>query len=215
MLNLKNSRLAIFTFTYSSILSIFFICSIFIWQNETIRMLFDDLGLFVWMIIIPAIVTMAMSLYQFQNTRKEVALVEKLINSSNEIDISNGILPVGANFSESMFVNHFKKIHTINGNCVGLDQYLEEMIFRGPSWIKTITNSFPLLGIFGTTAGIATVFLNKKTGNEALIGFAYAISTTLLGVYLKYFFSLLNHTIILERNALLKAVVFLFNGRGK
>lgn len=205
-----------FTGTYILICFTFLLSLFFLYQNPTIQKLFfeNDLGLFVWIVIIPAGIGLIMSWTQFQNTRKEVSLVKQLIEKSTVLDIQNGTLPADEKFSDSMFVDHFQKIHnTKKMLSKNLEGYLEERIFRGPFWLRTIGNSLPLLGILGTTAGIATVFLSKQTGNDALAGFAYALSTTLLGTYFKYIFSFLNHAVIAERNSLLKTVLCLFNTR--
>ncbi|HBO16886.1 MAG: hypothetical protein UR69_C0001G0152 [Candidatus Moranbacteria bacterium GW2011_GWE2_35_2-] len=205
-----------FVVIYYAELAGFVALSIWLFGMDVIQKLFfqSEQTVFIWIIVIASNIGLLMSMEIFRNTRKESLSIEKMVSRIDEIDFSEGVIPLKNKFSKSMFVECFKRIYSTTkdsgSSSKHLEKYFSDMIFKAPSYLNALANSLPALGIIGTTAGIAEVFLNKKTGDEALIGFGYAISTTLLATYMKFFLKHFNHVLISERSSQLHTVLYLF-----
>ena len=155
-------------------------------------------------------------IYTLFNTSCSSAYCHGSTSPQAGLDFSKSQLPECDTFAKSLFVNHFRKFATAETNHwsdeakTSLEGYLEDMIFKGPRAVESYYNKLPILGLLGTTLGIADATLAKAAGASMFVGVGNAIGTTAIALYCLLFLSTLNQIVFAERSSLLKTVLVIF-----
>lgn len=211
-------RKTVFVATYLMVLTAFFGLTFLLFKMPIVSHLALTASRNTLMIPIVLIflICLVMSLVTFANTLKESSVVEDLVENQSKVDLLKTDLPTEKAYVDSLFINHFRKFSTAENNHwseeakSSLESYMEEMIFRGPNWIKFLENMLPILGLVGTALGLAETCIDKAASASMFAGIANAIGTTVFALYGKLTISSLNQTVISERNSLLKTALVIF-----